>query len=310
MTTAAHEKIRNLAQPLWESAARPYGMALDFWLMAEQMVLEVMASTARMQDRAVNPPPLPPHAGDIPGAAPVRQVRELAECMWESAGRQYGMAQDFWLSAERHVLAMMRAAAQPPASGADPRATEWATLSPSAYLERIRVMAYFYWERAGRSYGEALDSWLRAERDVLDLMAASAGRTEAGTGAPAASPAAAPAPAPDSPPAESAQSPAATEAAPDTAAETAADAVVVASATPIVVEAPAEAAAVAAAVASEPALPEAGEAAEVGQETVEENSSATEPAVRSASPRKKAAAPKSDAARNPRAKGTQSPSAN
>lgn len=169
MDQSLEEQVRSLAKPLWESAARPYGMAMDFWLMAEQMVLEMMAATARAQNKAVNPPPLPLHIGDIPAAAPVHRVQELAECMWESAGRQYGMAQDFWLSAERHVLALLRAVSLP-AERVDARATQLAALSPSAYLEQIRLMAYLYWDAAGRNYGRAFDYWLQAERDVLAMM--------------------------------------------------------------------------------------------------------------------------------------------
>jgi hypothetical protein len=176
MDKSVEENIRNLAQPLWESAARPYGMAMDFWLMAEQMVLEMMVATARMHDKATSAPPLPP-IGELPSAAPVAKVRELAECMWESAGRQYGMAQDYWLSAERHVLAMMRAATALPAPGSlssNARIAELLNLSPSAYLQRIRSMAYDYWEAAGRGYGQALDYWLQAERNILSTMAAGA----------------------------------------------------------------------------------------------------------------------------------------
>jgi hypothetical protein len=178
MDKSVEENIRNLAQPLWESAARPYGMAMDFWLMAEQMVLEMMAATARMQDKATSAPPLP-SSGDLPSAAPVGKVRELAECMWESAGRQYGMAQDYWLSAERHVLAMMRAATTLPMPGSlnsKPWTVELLDSSPSAYLERIRTMAYQYWEAAGRGYGRALDYWLQAERNMLSMIAAEAER--------------------------------------------------------------------------------------------------------------------------------------
>ena len=185
MDKAIEENIRNLARPLWESAARPYGMAMDFWLMAEQMVLEMMAATARVQDKATSAPPLP-SIGELPSAAPVGKVRELAECMWESAGRQYGMAQDYWLSAERHVLAMMRAATTLPVPGSlnsNARTAELLDLSPSAYLERIRSMAYDYWEATGRGYGRALDYWLQAERNMLSMMAAEAernARSEAG----------------------------------------------------------------------------------------------------------------------------------
>ncbi|HYN37979.1 MAG TPA: DUF2934 domain-containing protein [Rhodospirillales bacterium] len=134
------ERIRGLAQPLWESAARPYGMAMDFWLMAEQMVMEMVTATARLQNKAVSPPS--PPAGELPEGMPVARVRELAECMWDSAGRQYGVAQDFWLAAERHVLAMLRVSAFPAAEDKNAWTTELASLSPAAYLEQIRLMAY------------------------------------------------------------------------------------------------------------------------------------------------------------------------
>jgi hypothetical protein len=177
MDKSLEENIRNLAQPLWESAAQPYGMAMDFWLMSEQMILEMMTATARMQDKATSAPP--PPTGEVASAMPVAKVRELAECMWESAGRQYGMAQDYWLSAERHVLAMMRAAATlpvPRSLASDAWSTDLLNLSPSAYLERIRLMAYEYWEAAGRGYGRALDYWLQAERNMLSMIAAEAER--------------------------------------------------------------------------------------------------------------------------------------
>lgn len=168
MEAKLDERIRGLAQPLWESAARPYGMAMDFWLMAEQMVMEMMTATARLQSKVASPPP--PPLGELPEGMPVARVREMAECMWESAGRQYGMAQDFWLAAERHVLAMLRVTAFPARDEKNAWAAEVAGLSPAAYLERIRLMAYYYWEAAGRHYGQALDCWLQAERDMLKIM--------------------------------------------------------------------------------------------------------------------------------------------
>jgi Protein of unknown function (DUF2934) len=171
---SVEEQVRKLAQPLWESAARPYGVALDFWLMAEQMVLEMMTASARIH-KAISPPTIPPDVGEVPAAAPVARVRELAECMWDSAGRQYGMAQDFWLSAERHVLTMLRAVSLPSADSADARTVELAKLSPAAYLEHIRRMAFYSWETAGRNYGQALDYWLQAERDMLNMMKSAAG---------------------------------------------------------------------------------------------------------------------------------------
>jgi hypothetical protein len=72
---------------------------------------------------------------------------------------------------------MMRAATTLPATGSpNPWTVELNSLSPSAYLERIRLMAYYYWAAAGRGYGHALDFWLQAERDMLSTIAAEAER--------------------------------------------------------------------------------------------------------------------------------------
>lgn len=38
------------------------------------------------------------------------RVREVAYLMWESAGRQHGMALEYWLSAEREVITTMQVA--------------------------------------------------------------------------------------------------------------------------------------------------------------------------------------------------------
>ncbi|MDZ3838326.1 MAG: DUF2934 domain-containing protein, partial [Rhodospirillales bacterium] len=49
------------------------------------------------------------------------RVREVAYLMWESAGRQHGMALEYWLSAEREVITTMQAASDRmmPAQGRD-----------------------------------------------------------------------------------------------------------------------------------------------------------------------------------------------
>lgn len=36
------QSIRELAYSIWLSADRPYWVALDYWLMAEKMVIELM----------------------------------------------------------------------------------------------------------------------------------------------------------------------------------------------------------------------------------------------------------------------------
>lgn len=196
------DRVRGLAQPLWESAARPYGMAMDFWLMAEQMVLEAAAATSRIQAGMFAVPPLPDAVEGLPESVPVARVRELARCMWEAAGRQYGMAQDFWLAAEKHVLAMVRASASltDAKQETDRLAAELAKLPPESYLERVRLLAYFTWEASGRRYGEALDYWLRAEQQILNLMSAAV-ETPSGGAVAASSPRTLPAMVVDSSPA-------------------------------------------------------------------------------------------------------------
>ena len=53
------------------------------------------------------------------------RIRELAHAMWESAGRLQGLATEYWLAAEKEVLATMRAAADRLTPGGKPeKATE------------------------------------------------------------------------------------------------------------------------------------------------------------------------------------------
>lgn len=178
MDTQMEIRIRSLAHPLWESAARPYGMALDFWLMAEQMILEMLTASARLATTAAGETLV--SAGDDDRArAPIGRVQDLAHCMWENAGRQYELALDCWLSAEKHAFAMTRAA-----TAAREGAQELAALPAPAYLEHIRRNAYLLWDSAGRQYGNALDYWLQAERQVLQAMTEAAASASAAASAP------------------------------------------------------------------------------------------------------------------------------
>ncbi len=178
MDTQMEIRIRSLAHPLWESAARPYGMALDFWLMAEQMILEMLTASARVATTAAGETLV--SCGDDRATAPINRVQDLAHCMWDNAGRQYELALDCWLAAEKHAVALSRAAAV-----AREGAQELATLPAPAYLDHIRRNAYLLWESAGRQYGNALDYWLQAERQVLNAV------TEAASAAAEAPPGAA-----------------------------------------------------------------------------------------------------------------------
>lgn len=39
-----------------------------------------------------------------------QRIRDLAYLMWESAGRQHGLAMQYWLAAEKEVLGIMQTA--------------------------------------------------------------------------------------------------------------------------------------------------------------------------------------------------------
>ncbi|MFO1126949.1 MAG: DUF2934 domain-containing protein [Rhodospirillales bacterium] len=63
------------------------------------------------------------------------RIREIAYLMWESAGRQHGMAMEYWLSAEQEVLSTLQAAAarmmpDPHPKSASAQMNERATSSP------------------------------------------------------------------------------------------------------------------------------------------------------------------------------------
>jgi hypothetical protein len=45
MNQEQEQRIRELAYSLWQSAERPYWRALEYWLMAEKMVVELMIAT-------------------------------------------------------------------------------------------------------------------------------------------------------------------------------------------------------------------------------------------------------------------------
>lgn len=179
MENKAEDRIRQLAQPIWVSAGEQYGMALDCWLMAENMVLETMAATAKIVGAAFDTSVSSSRRfWEVPTVVPTERIRELAHVMWESAGRQHGTALDFWLAAERHVLTVVRTGmgGLPSENGMQ---NEWAQEllfgSPAAYMDRVREVAYDRWLAAGQEYGRSLDFWLEAERQVLGAMSNTAG---------------------------------------------------------------------------------------------------------------------------------------
>lgn len=169
-------EIRNLAYHLWQSAGHEFGRtALDFWEMAERMVVELTAASVRRANAAT--------ASAIETAAAwpsalralyLYRVRELAHRMWSASAEQHERSMDYWLAAEKHLRLLTESAAR--AAGAslgreEAMARTFETFSPANYLEQIRETAYYLWEVAGREYGSALDFWLAAEQRMMESLA-------------------------------------------------------------------------------------------------------------------------------------------
>lgn len=187
MSVKFEHQVSNLAYHLWLSAGREYGRALEFWTMAEQMVWELAVASAQLSGSAAEVGAAAQRSAPAIAAKSVQRIQELAYCMWQAAGAEWGRAIDHWIAAERHVTTMLlvpgamaktlnaepsnagRADAEPASLDAK-RNTEplGDRFSAEAYLNAIRTDAYHMWEEAGREYSEdPLAFWLEAERQML-----------------------------------------------------------------------------------------------------------------------------------------------
>ena len=167
--------IRNLAYHIWLTAGSDFSRtALDFWVMAEQMIVELTADSARRANTAATA--AVENAAAWPSALRalyLYRVRELAHNMWTASTEHRDRSMDYWLAAEKHLRLLTEAAAR--SAGAnfgteDVLIRTFEMLSPASYLEQIRKDAYQLWDAAGRQYGSALEFWLVAERKFLDSL--------------------------------------------------------------------------------------------------------------------------------------------
>jgi hypothetical protein len=186
MNEPIEQQIHNLAYHLWISAGREYGRALQFWMMADQMVWELAIASARLSGSAMEVGIAVERSAPVIAARCVQQIRELAYCMWKAAGAEGNLAMDFWIAAERHVTTMLMvpgaiAGLFKPEPNTGPADAErdieplYNRFSAEAYLNAIRTTAYYIWEKAGREYGkDPLTFWLEAERQMLQRLEAAA----------------------------------------------------------------------------------------------------------------------------------------
>lgn len=174
MENDLEHEIRNLAYDIWQSAENEFGRTLDFWVMAEQMVIEMTADSARRANTAAA------WAAETAAAWPsalralyLYRVRELAHGMWSASAEQRDRSMDYWLAAEKHLRLLTESAVRTAGASLgkeEALAKTFETFSPASYLEQIRKTAYQLWEAAGRQYGSALDFWLAAETKILDSL--------------------------------------------------------------------------------------------------------------------------------------------
>jgi hypothetical protein len=96
-----------------------------------------------------------------------KRIQELAYLMWESAGRQQGMALDYWVAAEREVMKTMQAATErmltPPSANAT-TSSPLAETSASGGAEKAAIAA-------GRAAVTAVEAAAPAEPDKEEATA-------------------------------------------------------------------------------------------------------------------------------------------
>lgn len=171
--------IRPLAYHIWQTAGRDFGQtALDFWAMAERMIVELTADSVRRANAATAA--AVENAAAWPAALRALyhyRVRELARGMWAASAEQRDRSLDYWLAAEQHLRLLAESAVRTAGAGLgqeEALARTFETFSSVDYLEPIRKLAYELWETAENQQRSALEFWLAAENRFLESLAAGA----------------------------------------------------------------------------------------------------------------------------------------
>lgn len=179
MESDLERDIRDLAYHIWQTAGRDFGRtALDFWAMAERMVIELTADSARRANAATAV--AVENAVAWPSALHALyryRVCELARCMWAASNEQRDRSLDCWPVAERHLRLLAESATRVAGAALGREETLVRTFerfSAADYLEQIRETAYLLWETAENQHRSALDFWLEAENRFLESLASGA----------------------------------------------------------------------------------------------------------------------------------------
>jgi hypothetical protein len=170
---------RHTAYMMWENAGQPWGMALDFWLAAQNVFQTVIDAAAKtVWGSEISEALKTQLRRTFPAKTYFDLTYTLAYKMSQHAERQYRAPLDIWLAAEKTIMAIVRGAISAASSALEVASllnNELELFSPSAFLEEVRRVAYYKWvERGGLPYEThlaTLRDWVEAEEEVRRQIA-------------------------------------------------------------------------------------------------------------------------------------------
>jgi hypothetical protein len=168
------EPVNLAANQMWRATECGSAQALDNWLASEKYVLS-LASIARKFTGAAIPDEksLSRLSQAFSPYAYLRSVQLLAAQMASDSGQQPASHGDYWLSAERYVVALVVSSSNMAKSlpdAIDTLTTTFRDLSPLERLQRVRNEAFLLWCGTGADWADPLPFWLDAERKYLERI--------------------------------------------------------------------------------------------------------------------------------------------
>jgi hypothetical protein len=165
-------RAEELTRVLWQGVQTQYTTFWEYWLPAQQHMINMTKTGIEAATSAQEAISIIIEAGkEFDPMAYRDRIRDLADYMWRQHGSPIFMNPlSYWVSAEKHILAVasraIRAATSPSDVG-HVLAAAIETFDPGKYFESIRREAYFIWG-ATVTHGHDIDDWLKAENAVRD----------------------------------------------------------------------------------------------------------------------------------------------
>lgn len=164
-------RTQELTQVLWEGGEKQYTALSKYWRPAQLHVMNMVktgiASANSLQDATSI---IIQSSQQFDPKVYRDRISDLARYMWQQQGSPLIDPLRYWVSAEKHILAIasraIRAATSPSDAGRA-LATAIETFDPREYFELIRREAYAFWGTTP-SHGHDIEDWLRAEDALRD----------------------------------------------------------------------------------------------------------------------------------------------